>query len=264
MASAGLAPILLIGGWTVAARLQPSYNPLTRTISDLAGLGATDRWLMTAALTGVGLCHVVTALGLRAAAPAGRLVLAVGGIATVLVAAFPLPVSGSSTAHAGAAALSFLALAVWPALALRRATGRPEPRRARRASDLPRRVLDLLRRRASDVPRRVLDLLRRWASDVPRRASDLPGRQAGSVFTGSGSGVTSGPAPAAGPEEPGPGPWGLRPVVAAAASVVLLALVGWFAVELSDDGDLIGLTERLAAGAQAVWPLVVVLSVRRR
>src|SRR5262245_28691786 len=98
--SAGLAPVFLIGGWTLAARLQPrGYNSLRDTISALAGLGATDRWVMTAGLAGLGICHLVTSLGLRPAASTGRVALAVGGVATILVAAFPLPRIGTSEAH---------------------------------------------------------------------------------------------------------------------------------------------------------------------
>jgi len=69
----GCRPVLMIGGWTVAAALQPgSFDQVTGTISALAGYAATDRWVMTLALAGVGICHVVTALALRpAAAPAG-------------------------------------------------------------------------------------------------------------------------------------------------------------------------------------------------
>src|SRR4051794_5022699 len=94
LVSSVLAPILLIGGWTVAAWLQPAgYSSTRQTISELAGHGATDRWLMTAALVGVGLCHLVTAYGLGAATP-GRLVHALGGLATLAVAAFPLPAVG--------------------------------------------------------------------------------------------------------------------------------------------------------------------------
>ena len=130
--STAAAPVLLIGGWTVAAaRQQGGFDSLERTISDLAALGADDRWLMTGALAGLGACHVTTAAALRDAAPAGRAVLAAGGVATVLVAAFPLPADESgSTAHTIVAGTAFLALAVWPALAGRRgapAVLRPGP-----------------------------------------------------------------------------------------------------------------------------------------
>ncbi|MDP9406548.1 MAG: DUF998 domain-containing protein, partial [Actinomycetota bacterium] len=71
--SAAAAPVLLVGGWTVAAARQvPAVDPTVVTISALAARGATDRWLMTAALAGVGACHAVTALALRPAALAGR------------------------------------------------------------------------------------------------------------------------------------------------------------------------------------------------
>jgi hypothetical membrane protein len=183
LASALGAPVLLIGGWTLAASVQPAgYDPVTQSISSLAARGATDRWLMTAALAGLGGCHLVTALGLRPVAPAGRILLAAGGAATVLVAAFPQPAEGSSAAHVAAATTAFLALAGWPALAADR---RPD---------------------------------------------------AG---------------------------WELRPGASAAATAVLIGAVAWFGWELHT-GARIGLAERVAAGSQSLWPLVVVIAERRR
>src|SRR5687768_3435009 len=102
--SAGLAPVCLVGGWTLAARRQPDgYDAVRDTISALAGRGATDPWVMTAGLAGLGACHVVTALGLRPAATPGRVLLAAGGAATLAVAAFPVPRTGTSQAHFAAA-----------------------------------------------------------------------------------------------------------------------------------------------------------------
>jgi hypothetical protein len=57
-------------------------------------------------------------------------------------------------------------------------------------------------------------------------------------------------------------PAGLRPGVCAAAAGVLLGLLVWFGAELMGGGRQVGLAERLLAGAQAVWPLGVVLSCR--
>ena len=49
--SAGLASVLLIGGWVVADELQPvSYSPVRQTLGVLAGHAGTDRWIMTMAL----------------------------------------------------------------------------------------------------------------------------------------------------------------------------------------------------------------------
>jgi hypothetical protein len=55
----------------------------------------------------------------------------------------------------------------------------------------------------------------------------------------------------------------LRPAVAVGASAALVGLLGVFVVELQGGGAATGLAERAVAGAQAVWPLVVVVALRR-
>jgi len=181
--SSAAAPVLLIGGWTVAASLQPQYDPVADTVSALAAQGAIDRWVMTLTFLVVGCCYIVTALALRPAGTAGRLILIAGALAGLLVAAnpehpgdlYPIP-------HIIAASAGFAGLVTWPAGACRR-----------------------------------------------------------------GSAV----------------PWGLRPAVAATAVAVMFALVLWFGADLVLGAGQVGLAERVAGGAQAVWPLAVVLSCRR-
>ncbi len=114
--SSALAPLMLIGGWTLAQSQQPhGYDPTRDTISALAAHGAADSWIMTAGLAGLGVSHVVTAAGFWLPGRLARAVLAAGGSATVVVAGSPQP----SAAHVPAAAIGFLALALWPAFALR-------------------------------------------------------------------------------------------------------------------------------------------------
>ena len=55
----------------------------------------------------------------------------------------------------------------------------------------------------------------------------------------------------------------LRPAVSVAAGVVLLGLVGWFFVELVADTDRVGLSERVAAGAESLWPVAAAWGARR-
>ncbi len=130
LASAGAAPVLLIGGFTLAQTRQPSgYDPIRDTISALAALGATDRWVMTSALAGLGACHVITAAGLRPVRIRARVVLGMGGAATVLVAAFSQPAHGNSVVHTVAATVAFIALGGWPALSADRASDAPLLRR---------------------------------------------------------------------------------------------------------------------------------------
>jgi hypothetical protein len=194
------APVLLIGGWTLAARLQPGdFDSIKDTISDLAADDAAHRSVMTYALVGLGAAHVGTALALRPAAPAARWLMATGGVATVLVAANPLPAGGGpAPEHAIAAGVAFVALGAWPAISWRR-----------------------------------------------RRA---------------GQSGTEAPGAASVPEQV---PLPFRPMVALGAGGVLLAGLGWFFAELVRDGDRVGLSERVAAGAQALWPLAAVLLARR-
>ncbi|MFJ8857849.1 DUF998 domain-containing protein [Streptomyces sp. NPDC102451] len=115
------APILLVCGWAVAEQLQgPGYDSATTTISVLAADGAAGYWVMTSALLALGACHVVTACGLRPAAPFGRAALAGGGLSAMLLALFPAPSSGGSFAHGVVVAVGFALLALWPVLAVRR------------------------------------------------------------------------------------------------------------------------------------------------
>jgi hypothetical protein len=181
LASAAAAPVALIGGWTLAASRQSGhYSAVRETISALAARGATDRWIMTAGLAALGACHVVTALGLRPARRGGRLLLALGGVATLVVATAPQPAHGSSTIHLTAATVGFVSLSLWPVFG----AGGVDP----------------------------FVLRRRW----------------GGTVTG-----------------------------------LLLALLVWLGVEIGG-GALLGLSERLLAGGQALWPLIVVLVLRAR
>ena len=125
--SSACAPTLLIGGWQLAATRQPGgFDPVRETISALASRGATDAWVMTTALAAVGVCHTVTAAGLAPATVAGRALLSTGGMATIVLAGFPQPLTGDSAAHVAAASVALSVLSLWPALAWRRG-GRPRP-----------------------------------------------------------------------------------------------------------------------------------------
>ncbi|MGP8066170.1 MAG: DUF998 domain-containing protein [Acidimicrobiales bacterium] len=121
VAAAGAAPVLLIGGFFGAAAVQPaSYNPVRDTISELARQGATDPWVMTSALTGLGFCYLFVALGLRPARRVGRVVLVCGGVATLLIAMFRQPNHGYSLPHELAVVAAALTCCAWPLFASHR------------------------------------------------------------------------------------------------------------------------------------------------
>jgi hypothetical protein len=124
--SSAAAPVLMVSGWTVAAGLQHSFDPVADTVSALAAPGAADRWVMTLTFVVVGVCYFITGLGLRPARMPGRLMLMAAAVAGLLVAANPehsgtnLPVPHMIWGAAGCAVL-----VAWPAGAWRRGPSVP-------------------------------------------------------------------------------------------------------------------------------------------
>jgi hypothetical protein len=125
--SSAAAPVLMVGGWTIATRLQPhSYNPVADTVSSLAAVGAADRWVMTVTFLVVAVCDVVTGLALRPARAPGRLILMAGAVAGVFVAANPeQPGTSYPLPHIIFGAVGCAALVAWPAGAWRRGPAVP-------------------------------------------------------------------------------------------------------------------------------------------
>jgi hypothetical protein len=124
--SAGLSPLLATAGWLIADAAQPaSYSPVGTTISVMAGLAGTDRWIMTAALFLVGAWQMVTAAGLAGIGVAARVLLGVAGLCSIGIAASPEPAHGSTPQHLTWTALGAVVLAVWPAFVAGPAPPRP-------------------------------------------------------------------------------------------------------------------------------------------
>ncbi|AVT31924.1 DUF998 domain-containing protein [Plantactinospora sp. BC1] len=218
--SAAALPVLLVIGWTVAAvRQPPGYDPWGDTVSSLSSYGMLDRQILIGCLAGLGVAHLVTAIGLRPVRTAARLVYGLGGVATVLVAAVPKTDAQTPRAHGVSAVVAFVALAAWPVVA---ALPLLRPARTRRRQLGPRHD------RPGEPGHPPADRTATWAAD---RTADRP--------------------------------WVLRPAVGTAVSLVMLGLGLWLALQLPD-GGWAGLAERLTAGTEALWPLIVVLTLFRR
>jgi hypothetical membrane protein len=124
--SAAAAPVLMVGGWTVAASVQPRFDPVADTVSELAAQGTPDRWVMSVTFVVVGVCYVITALALRPAGTAGRLILICGAVAGMLVAANPeRPGDVYPWGHIVWASIGLAGVTAWPAGAWRRGTAVP-------------------------------------------------------------------------------------------------------------------------------------------
>jgi hypothetical membrane protein len=121
-----LAPVLLVGGWTAAADLQPvPFDAVSRSISALAAQGMPYRWVITSALLGVGICNFVTGLALRPAAEPGRILLILGGVCSMLIAAYPQHSSSGSPAHEAFSVVGVVLMTIWPVAAIRRESDAP-------------------------------------------------------------------------------------------------------------------------------------------
>ena len=124
--SAVLAPLILIGGWTAAADLQPvPFDAVRRSISSLGAVGMPYNWVITVALLGVGVCHASTGLALRPAAEPGRFLLIMGGISSILIAVNPQARHGGSVPHEAFSLIGVVVMTIWPIAGMRRDPGAP-------------------------------------------------------------------------------------------------------------------------------------------
>ncbi len=120
LVSAVVAPVAYIGGWLYAGARTVAYDPVRSSVSDLAAGDAPHRWIMTLALVVAGLALLVTAVGLRPADGAGRGLLGVGSVATLVGAWIPnTHVGHNYVGHMIATYLGFAALSIWPAVIAR-------------------------------------------------------------------------------------------------------------------------------------------------
>jgi hypothetical protein len=119
---AGLIPLLLTSGWAIADTVQPpSYSPMRKTVSVMAGYAGTDRWIVTSALFAAGLCYLATSVGLTLVLRRrARVALAIAGMASIGIAASPEPVEGSSLCHMVFTTVGAGLIAIWPALTAQR------------------------------------------------------------------------------------------------------------------------------------------------
>jgi hypothetical membrane protein len=124
--SSALAPLILIGGWTLAADLQPvPFDAVRRSISALGSAGMPYHWVIAVALLGVGVCHATTGLALLPAAEPGRALLVIGGAASVLIAVNPQPAGGGSLVHEAFSLIGVIVMTIWPIAGMRRDPGAP-------------------------------------------------------------------------------------------------------------------------------------------
>lgn len=127
-----MAPVALMTGWLAAGARTPGYDPVRSSVSVLAAGDAPVRWVMTLALAVTGLAYLVTAVGLRPADPAGRGLLGLGGVTTLIMAWIPNTfMVHNSLGHMIPSYIAFVSLSVWSAVVARNVPGAPAVLRPR-------------------------------------------------------------------------------------------------------------------------------------
>jgi hypothetical membrane protein len=126
LVAAVTTPLLLMAGTLLAEALQPpGFDPLEDTFSDLAGLDAAHREVMTGVIIGMGVWFAVTARWLTVVGTAGRIMLGAGGAACLGVAVSPVSEEVIPLRHVILAAAAFAALSLWPVVGMRRRADAP-------------------------------------------------------------------------------------------------------------------------------------------
>ena len=132
MLAAAVAPVALMTGWLTAGATTRGYDPVRSSVSALAAGDAPHRWIMTTALVATGLAYLVIAVGLRPADGAGRGLLGLGGVATLIMAWIPnAHVPHNSLGHMIPSYMAFVSLSIWSAVIARNVPGAPTVLRPR-------------------------------------------------------------------------------------------------------------------------------------
>jgi hypothetical membrane protein len=115
-----IGPVQSILGWVISGSLWPGYDPIRKTISDLAADDSPVQAIQTSFFFLGATLTVIGAISARTLALPGRITLFLAGLATYALAIFTTPSQvGHSDAHRIAASISFVLMSAWPVLSMR-------------------------------------------------------------------------------------------------------------------------------------------------
>jgi hypothetical membrane protein len=118
--AATLGPLQNIAGWSISGLLWEGYDPVAKTISDLAADDSPVQLIQSSFFLFGALLTFVGAWNAKALALPGRLALFFAGIAAIGYTVFTTPSQTSySDAHRLFATIAFVLFSAWPLLAMR-------------------------------------------------------------------------------------------------------------------------------------------------
>lgn len=119
--AATIGPLQNVLGWTISAALWPGYDPIAKTISDLAADDSPVKWVQTSFFLLGSTLTLVAAISARAFALPGRIALFLAGLASYGFTIYATPSQDSySDEHRIFATIAFVLFSAWPLLAMRR------------------------------------------------------------------------------------------------------------------------------------------------
>ena len=118
--AATIGPVQSVLGWVIAGSLWPGYDPIRKTISDLAADDSPVQWIQSSFFVLGGTLSLLAAIFARSLAMPGRVIIFLGGLATYGFTYFTTPSQdGHSDMHRYFAIVSFVLFSAWPIFSMR-------------------------------------------------------------------------------------------------------------------------------------------------
>ena len=118
--AATIGPVQSVLGWVIAGSLWPGYDPIRKTISDLAADDSPVQWIQSSFFVLGGTLSLLAAIFARSLAMPGRVIIFLGGLATYGFTYFTTPSQdGHSDMHRYFAIASFVLFSAWPIFSMR-------------------------------------------------------------------------------------------------------------------------------------------------
>lgn len=118
--AATIGPFQSVMGWTISALYWPEYDPIRKTISDLAADDSPVKWIQTSFFLLGSTLTLIAAWSAKAFAMPGRVTLFLAAIASYGFTVYATPTQDSySVEHRVFATLAFILFSAWPLLAMR-------------------------------------------------------------------------------------------------------------------------------------------------
>lgn len=118
--AATIGPFQSVLGWTISALFWPEYDPIRKTISDLAADDSPVKWIQTSFFLLGSTLTLIAAWSAKAFAMPGRITLFFAAIASYGFTLFATPTQDSySVEHRVFATIAFILFSAWPLLAMR-------------------------------------------------------------------------------------------------------------------------------------------------